>query len=136
MFYEVDLVVPAGSTEENPAEVEVKLTKGVITRMECDFRYGPNFLVFAYIRSALHQHWPLNPDGKIASDGRAVASNEYIEVLYEPHTVICGATSPDCDYDHTLRFRIEVTLLEVAERGVHLESWIAKIMKLLGVSGS
>jgi len=133
VLYETDLLVPAGTTQDNPAEVDLELTHGVITRIEVEFNYGPNYLVQAYLRTSLHQIWPLNPEGKATGDGGVVGSNEYVELLSDPYVVTCGAYSPLCSYDHTLRFRVELSDQDVAERNSNMSGVLDKLLQLLGV---
>jgi hypothetical protein len=136
LWYEIPLLVPAGTTADNPAEAELQLTHGIITRIEVEFPWGTDHLVSAYVRAALHQIWPLNPEGKVVSEGGTIGAAEYIEMLDSPYVVTVGAYGPACVYDHNLRFRVELSDQSVAERGANLEGWMSKIMKLLGVKGS
>jgi hypothetical protein len=119
LWYEIPLLVPAGTTALEPAEADLHLNHGIITRIE-----------------ARHQLWPLNPAGKVVSEGGAIGAAEYIEMLDSPYVVTVGAYGPSCAYDHNLRFRVELSDQSVAERGAKLDSWMSRIMKLLGVSGS
>ena len=133
MLYEKALTVPAGTLETAPAEIDLNLTSGVVTRIEVLFAPGPAWTVFAYVRQGLHQIWPTNPDGKARGDDSAVASAEYYELAGEPDLVTLGAYSPDASYDHEIIFRLEVTPYEIAERGAQLDTWIDKIGRLLGI---
>lgn len=133
MLFEKALTVPAGTPTDAPVEVDLDISAGVITRISVEFNTGPNFLVFAYVRQALHQIWPLNPEGAVKADGQAVTSQEFIPVLEPPHVLTCGAFSPDTIYDHEIYFHIEITPEAEAQKNQAFLSWGEKIMRALGI---
>lgn len=133
MLYEYPLTVPAGTPIAAPAELEVILTAGVITRIECDFAQGCNHYVYAFVRQGLHQVWPLNPDGQARGNGAVIGSGEYFELSSASNVLTLGAYSPGATYDHTIHFRIEITPTEIAEIGKSSEGLMSKVLALLGV---
>ena len=133
MLYEYPLTVPAGTAADAPAELDVKLTAGVITRIECDFAQGCNHYVYAYVRQGLHQIWPLNPDGQARGNGAVIGSDEYYEISADVNDLTVGAYSPGATYDHEIHFRIEITPKDIAEIGKNSEGLITKVLALLGV---
>ena len=133
MLYAKSLVVPPGRPADNPVEEIVRLTHGVITRIDCDFPLGCNNYVSAYVRRGLHQVWPNNPDGRARATGLTVSSAEYLEIFFEPLEVVVGGYAPASTYQHELTFRIELTPSHIAERGSKLDRYLAGLARLLGV---
>jgi hypothetical protein len=133
MFYEFSLTVPADTEADDPEELDVHLTHGVITYIEIEFAPGCHRLVEAYVRDGLHQLVPTNPDETIKSSGRAVAFQEYYELLSPPYLLTIGGFSPGTSYDHDIIFRFEVTPQEIAERGKTSQGMLDKIGRLLGL---
>jgi hypothetical protein len=133
MLFEKALTVPAGTLKTAPAEVDIDICPGVITRISVEFNYGPNYLVSAYVRQALHQIWPLNPEGAVKSDGLVVSSQEFDPVPEPPYILTCGAYSPGCTYDHEIYFHIEITPEAEALKNQAFLSWGEKIMRVLGL---
>ncbi len=133
MFYDQALTIPANTLERTPEELEVALTHGVITHVEVEFPPGCHGLVNTYIRRALHQVWPTNPDSCFASDGRAIIWNDYYELFGEPYSLIIGGYSPCTTYDHEITFRFEVTPQEIAEQGKVQKGMLYNIGRILGL---
>lgn len=133
MLYTHALTVPAGTLASSPAEADLILTDGILTRVEVDFPFGCNHYVYAYVRQGLHQLWPLNPDGKARGSGVPIGSAEYHELEAGANILTVGGYSPDATYDHTLIFRLEVTPREIAERGEVNQSLLQRVLALLGV---
>lgn len=133
MLFEKALTVPAGTLQTAPVEADIDICAGIITRISVEFNYGPNYLVYAYVRQGLHQVWPLNPEGAVRSDGLAVSSEEFDEAIEAPHILTVGAYSPACTYDHEIYFHIEITPEAMANEGQAFSSWGEKIMKVLGI---
>lgn len=133
MFYEFTLTVPADTKANDPQELDVHLTHGVITYIEIEFAPGCHRMVEAYIRDGLHQLVPTNPDERIKSSGRAVAFDEYYELLTPPYLLTIGGFSPGSAYDHEIIFRFEVTPQDIAERGSAADTLLGRIAWALGM---
>jgi len=133
MLYDFPLTIPADTKANAPVEQDVRLTHGVITRLEVEFHPGCNGMVYAYVRRGLHQLFPINPDGKARTDGGVVGASTYIELFYPPYELTLGGYSPGTAYDHELIYRLELTPREVAERSKTQATVLSYLLKLLGV---
>jgi len=133
MFYNFDLLIEANTPESAPAELDVKLSHGVITHVEVEFPPGCAGLVHAYVHQAIHQVWPTNPDGKFATDSQRLVWYDYYELFQAPYQLTIAGWNEDDTFDHQLTFRFEVTPQDIAERGQVMESWLDKVRYLLGL---
>lgn len=112
MFYDFEVVIPAGRTKAAPVEVEAKLTYGVIHRVEIEFRKGCAGKAHLAIYHFEHQAWPTNPEESFTSDGYTIAFNESYEFTSAPYTLYLRGWSPTAKFSHTLRVRIGVLSFE------------------------
>lgn len=131
MYFDYSLTVPAGTTAASPATQEVKLTHGIIHRVEIGFLSGPRGMVHIVIRDALHQLWPTNPDGSFNSDKFTIAFNEYYEFFREPFTLILVGWSPDTTYDHVIEVRFGILPSEVLSPEATFAQAFKKLIKRL-----
>ena len=135
MLYSYDLVLPANTAPAAPAHYDLKLTHGVVTRVEVQFPPGCAGLAHVYARRALYQVWPTNPDADLSADGYVIAWNEYYELFADPMFLTLFGYNLDDTYPHTVTWRIELTPRDVAERLKSNQSLISRIGQLLGVKG-
>ena len=135
MLYVLALTIPANTAEASPYEEDLKLTDGVITRVEVEFPAGCQGLAHSYARLALHQVFPINPDGNLCSDNYVIAWNDYEDIDTDPRVLTISGWNTDDTYDHTITWRIELTPREIAERGKTSQSMFDKIGALLGLGG-
>lgn len=133
MFYNHELTITANTDQDNVVEETVKLTHGVITYVEVEFPPGCAGLVYCYIRRALHQVWPTNPEGKFRTDGRAIVWNDYYEMFEAPLELIVGGWNEDDTFPHAITFRFEITSKEIAERGKTTASVLTAVRTMLRI---
>ena len=108
MYYDVSFTIPANTAEATPEELRVKLTHGVIHRVEIGFPAGCAGLAHLQIREGGHQAWPTNPDGSFNTDDYTIPIDDYYELFEEPYTLTLTGWNLDDTYDHTLEVRIGV----------------------------
>lgn len=109
MFYDVSFTIPSNTTKASPLEQDVKLTHGIIHRLEIGFPRGCAGLVHLQIKEGLHQRWPTNPQGSFNTDGYTIAFNEDQEFFVEPYILTLVGWNLDDTYDHTLEVRIGIS---------------------------
>lgn len=108
MYYDFSFTIPADTAKSSPEELDVKLTHGVIHRVEIGFPRGCAGLVHLQIRRGLHQLWPTNPQGSFNTDGYIIPINEYYELFVEPYILTLVGWNLDDTYVHTLEVRIGI----------------------------
>ena len=131
MFYAWDITIPAGRAEDNPLEQMLKLTKGVITRVDVKFPSGCHGLVKVRLRRREQQLIPLSSDEWVTGDGETIPTEAYYELETSPAQLKFIGCSPDTAYDHTITVRIQVLPGEVATSSSIVEA-INKIGEAIG----
>lgn len=132
-FYDFAVTIPAKQTEAIPYEKELKLTKGVIHRVEVEFPKGCRGYVYLAIDHYKHQLFPSAKDNYFRSDGYTIAFLEHYRLTKAPYVLIARGWAPDASYDHTIPVRIGVLPLEVVSPWERLTDYFKKFFKLLGV---
>jgi len=128
MYYDFSFTIPANTTKASPHTEKVKLTHGIIHRVEVGFPPGCAGLAHCVIREGLHQHWPTNPDGSLNDDSYTISFNEFLELTRRPYTLTLAGWNLDDTYDHTLEIRIGVLPIDVL---MPEETFIQAFKKLL-----
>jgi hypothetical protein len=108
VYYDVSFTIPANTAKASPKEDDVKLTHGVIHRVEIGFPSGCRGLAHVQIRHGLHQVWPTNPDGDFRADRYTIPINDYYQLLEEPYILTLVGWNLDDTYDHTLEMRFGI----------------------------
>jgi hypothetical protein len=116
MFYEFAITTPKNTAEASPLRTTVTLDVGVVRYVEVQFPAGCVGLVHAKILDALHQVWPSNNDGNIASDNARIGWREDQEITNAEKEFVIVTWNDDDSYPHTLTFRFEVVPLELLQR--------------------
>lgn len=135
MFYDFALTVKTTHTESAPLEQTLKLTHGIIHRVEIGFPSGCNGLVRCKLLHEEHQYLPTNPDGYFASDGYNIPIDDYFELYTEPYSLKFIGYGVGCGYDHVITVRVGVLPKEVVEPTTALSRMFEKFLKLVGLGG-
>ena len=108
MYYDIPVTIPANTPELSPIEVEVKLTHGVIHRVEVEFPAGCAGLAHLQILRYDHQIYPTNPEGSFNTDDYIVPIDDYFELIEAPYTLKLRGWNLDDTYEHTITVRIGI----------------------------
>jgi hypothetical protein len=111
-------------------EVPIKLTHGVIHKVELVFPSGCAGLVYCAINDGLHQVWPSNPDDMFFADDETISFREHYPLTEEPYTLQAKVVSLDDTYQHTLILRIGI--LPVAILSPWLTQYDERLRTILG----
>lgn len=114
MFYDFALTIPANTTEASPLEEVVKVTHGVLHRVEIAFPAGCAGLAHLVILHWGFQLYPTNPGGSFASDDYTIPIDDYFELFFAPYTLKLRGYNEDDTYSHTITVRIGVLPEDVA----------------------
>jgi hypothetical protein len=116
MIYDVPVSVLTTNTVDNPEIVEVKVTHGVIHRVEIEFPAGQVGLIHVAIDHLAHQVWPSNPEGSFAGDDYVVAFDDYYPILFAPYRLKIRAWTDGTTYDHTVKVRFGMLPESIAKK--------------------
>lgn len=108
MYYEFDLFLPPSTPEYTPVRKDVKLTHGVIHRIEVGFPAGCAGLAHVSIYQGANQLWPTNPDGSFATDNWVIVINEFYELTQPPYTLTLVGWNFDTVFPHTPKIRFGI----------------------------
>lgn len=133
MFYDFTLTVPANTAKSAPASETMKLTTGIIHRVEIQFPSGCLGAVHVYLEHEGHQFLPSNPDGSFASDGYTIPIDEHYEIKSGLTDMWVRGWSDAEDYDHTITVRVGILPLETVSPFVGIIGALRKFLKLVGV---
>ena len=133
MYYVKAITITAGTTEAAPVEETLKVTKGIIHRVEVEFYPGPRR--YASVRILFHDHqvWPTNPDTAFSTDGYTIAFDEYLDVSSAPLDLIIQGYAPDADYNHVVTIRIGLLESRGAVMLLAALKGMLKLFKIMGI---
>jgi len=136
MFYEFPLTVAVGKTRADPALQVIKLTQGLIHRLEVEFPDGCCGLIHVRVLWLDHQVWPTNPNEWFTSDGHVIIVDDYFELYGAPYLLKIEGWSEALSYPHTVTVRIGVLPKAVAEHvyGKMAKSDIATLREAFGLT--
>ena len=135
MFYDFAVTIPAGTTEDDPVEQVLKLTHGVIHRVEVEFPAGCRGYAHLVLLHEEHQLYPTNPDEDFNAEGYTIPIDDYFPLTTEPYSLKAVGWAPDASYNHTITVRIGILPEEIVTPYKETESLFQKFFKLIGVGG-
>lgn len=133
MVYEFNITIPAGTTKDEPEEVEAQLVPGIITLVEAEFPNGCHRLVHISIIEGAYQMFPRNPDGTLSADGRTIAFNPHQELKRGHHVLMIRGWSPLTSYQHRIGVRFNVQPEEVATPWKMANDLVAILKHMMGL---
>jgi hypothetical protein len=114
MLYTWDITIPAGTTELSPVKQELKISRGVIVKVQIKFPSGSHGLVKVRLFKWTSQLWPLSAGEWITGDDEAVDAVEYYEFLKGPYRLDFKGCAPTTTFAHTVTIRIVILPKAVA----------------------
>lgn len=112
MFFEYDITYPPNTPKENERVNILRLTRGIVKRVELVFPRGVAALTGVRIFRGPVQIIPLNYPAWIETDGETVRINTNIDLTVNPYELEVRGYNIDDTYPHTIRVRIEMELPE------------------------
>jgi len=105
MIFEYDCTIPAGTPKESPYKKVLKLTWGIIHKLEIISSYACAGLVYCSIWQGEHQVWPTNPDYAFRLTGNPISGKEFFELIEPPWELEFRGWSPSAEKPHTVIVR-------------------------------
>jgi hypothetical protein len=116
VYYDFTLTIPANTTESSPTEDVVRVTHGVLHRIEVAFPAGCAGLAHLVILYREFQLYPTNPEGNFASDNYTIPIDDYFELFDHPYTLKLRGWNLDDTYSHTITVRLGIYPEDVAAK--------------------
>jgi len=133
MFFAWDITIPADTPETSPEEQTLKLTKGVITRMDVKFPPGCHGLVHVRLLRSEFQLVPLSRGEWVTGDAETVPTEGYYELTETPAQLKFVAFNDDDTYDHAVTVRVSIIKQEVAAPWQIIRDFVAILKKMMGL---
>jgi len=108
MLFSECITVLKGYPTTPKTATDLRIARGIITKIEVQFPSGCAGTTHVQICHGLHQIFPKNPDGDIASDKETISSMESLEILTPPYVLKAWTWNTSTLYDHTVNVRVEV----------------------------
>jgi len=121
MLFCWDITIPKGTTEDDPLEQTLKVSKGVVVKVQFKYPSGCHGLVKVRILRLQSQIWPLSPGEWITGDDEIIDAPEYYEFLKGPYTLKLIGCAPSTTYDHTITVRLVILPKPVASMAPFLD---------------
>lgn len=135
MFYDFAILVPAGTPADNPVEQTLKLTSGVVHRVEVEFPAGCRGEVSLVILLGGHQLFPTDPEGAFNAEGYTIPIDDYFPLDTPPYSLKAVAWSPDAVYSHTITVRVGILSEELLSPLTGMSGMLKKFLKFMGIGG-
>ena len=132
MFFAWDVLIPANTAEASPKTQILKLSKGVITRVDVKFPAGCHGMVRVRLFRYEHQLIPLTGGEWVTGNAESVPTEGYYELVEDPPQLKVVGCSPGASYNHTVTVRIQVLPKAVATF-MPLIDLMAKFLRRIGV---
>ena len=81
MFYAFSYTPEITDTKDDPHEMELTLTAGVIHQVDVLFQSGSNHKIFVQIFNGNYQLWPSNRGEKLRGDATVISFREFYELI-------------------------------------------------------
>jgi hypothetical protein len=111
MFFEYNVTYPPLIFPEEEQVDVLRLTRGIVKRVEVVFPRGCAGLVGVRIFRGPIQIIPLNAPAWLDTDGETIGINTEIDLSVNPYEVEIRGYNLDDTYSHTIRFRFELELI-------------------------
>ena len=133
MFYSHALTIPANTTKGSPTEYDLKVTAGLLHRVEVEFpTYCAGLAHLVIIRWG-SQLFPTNPQGDFASDGRAIAFDDYYMLEAAPYLLRLRGWNDDDTFSHTVTVRVGILPMAALAGQQEQLGLIRKLTRLVGI---
>lgn len=113
MIYAYDVTTEANVTVANAIRTPLKVTKGLVYRVEVEFPPGPLGLQHVTIWDGGYQVWPSNPGESFHGDNGFITFEETYLKLAAPFEFQARTWNEDDTYAHTIHIRIGMVSSEI-----------------------
>jgi len=132
MFFAWDITILANTLETSPKTQILKITTGVITRLDIKFPAGCHGMVKVRILKSEFQLVPLSKGEWVTGDGEPVLTQPNYEVTGPPTELKFIGCSPGTIYNHVITVRINIERAK-EEAATTLSNTLKRLLDRLGV---
>lgn len=132
MIWAWDITIDANTTEASPKSQILKISAGVITKLDFKYPAGCHGMVKVRIRHGESQLIPLSLDEWITGDDETVPFPEYFELSTPPYQLKFIGCSPGTSWPHTVTVRLSVLPSSIAAPYMIFKGLVDTIKRVLG----
>lgn len=132
MFFAWDITIDANTLEAAPITKILKLSSGIIIKVDLKFPDGCHGLVKVKLLRNEQQLIPLNRDSWATGDDETVTTPEYYELTETPTQLKFLGCSPGAIYDHLVTVRITILPKAIASL-IPVMDLLTRMMQRLGL---
>jgi len=133
MFFEYDITIPANTSIETYISEILRLSRGIISRVDLNFPSGCAGLVGVRLFKDNLQVIPSNYPKWIETDGETIPIASSIDLSINPYELIFQGYNLDDTFDHTIRVRITMESLTLPFRQSLPETESQSLIESLGL---
>jgi hypothetical protein len=133
VFFEYNVTYPPLIFPEEEQIDVLRLTRGIVKRVEVVFPRGCAGLVGVRIFRGPVQVIPLNAPAWLDTDGETISINTEIDLSVNPYELEVRGYNLDDTYSHTIRFRFELELMGKALSIENVQAESASLIERLGL---
>jgi hypothetical protein len=133
MLYVHALTIPANTAVGDPVTYDLKLTHGILHRVEVEFPPLCAGLAHLVVERFGSQLWPTNPDGDLASDGYTIAWDEDYELTEAPYSIKLRGWNEDDTYPHTITLRVALASVSPMDALTEMRYILRRLASLVGI---
>lgn len=134
MIFAWDITITANTLATGPKTMILKLSKGVITKIEIKFARGCHGMVQVRLLHQEAQLLPLSRGEWITGDDEAVSFPEFFELWTTPYQLKFVGCSPGTGYNHVVTVRVSVLPKTVASM-IPVIELLTRLLQRMGVLG-
>ena len=113
MIYSTYISTPITEYETLPKQTVLKVTNGLVYKVEVDFPPGPRGTLKVQIFDGGHQLWPSTPGESFMADGYCISFDDTFLKLVAPFQFDIYTWNTAEDYDHGVTVRIGMVSSEL-----------------------
>lgn len=113
MIYLQNITTPANTPTTSPLKTVVKITKGLVFKLELSFPPGPSGLLHVYIKHGGHKVWPSGSLDAFCGDNNTISFDDVFLVQQPPYSFDIYTYNNDDTYEHSVNVRIGLVSQEI-----------------------
>jgi len=104
MLFAGEIFIPKGRALNNPIISPIKISKGLLHKIDVFFPPGNRCRAFVTFNQATHQLLPTNPDGYLKGDALTISGEVFLYLPEPPFVIDVHGFSPDAVFNHTVYY--------------------------------
>jgi len=129
LYYEYSLTVPKNTPKTNPISLPIKLREGILTTFVVHVPLGVASTTYVQLYDGDNIIAPWLPDEAITGDGAEIALHPYYKIPHDDYVLTIKAWNISTQYDHTLRFRLEILPEDIVFPGKRVVQTLTNLLK-------